>query len=216
MKTVRTALASLGVLAFLALATTAANASAMDVTCSGTATSCGFGTLVTTLPGSLSGGGHNATFTEDVFKNGSVYTYVLQIQNTGSALGSAKISTASSSDNFNCASGGSANCLDYGIVSGGITNSTMLGETSSAFAFGTLSVTVQFASTLSGGSYLTFYVQGGAPVTGTFNVGNGSSTTNSSNALAAPEPNVLTLLGSLLLMLVLGMPLASRLRTRTA
>jgi len=207
MKITKTVLACLAVLAFFALTTRSARAG--DVDCTTSVTTCFGSTVAGTASGTLTGGTHAATFNETVYKSGSVYTYVFSFTNSGSSLDYASAFTSEvsgSTDNFNC---GNGSCLNYGVVI------PMSSVNDTGFTFNSLSMTVNFSTLASGGNF-TFYVQSTmGPTNGGFLVGNGGPSATA-NALGAPEPNVLTLLGSLLLVLMLGMPFASGLRTRTA
>jgi hypothetical protein len=215
MKIMRTALACFGV--FVLLAVASAPARAGDSDCTTAASACGFGTLVNTVSGTLTGNSHVVPFLENVYLSGSVYTYVFQMtngNNVGGGLDFANAFTLAGGggfgDNFNC---GNGSCLNFGVVDGGITLTSNVNDT--GFHFNPLSFTVDFG-VLSSGNSFTFYVQGGPPVTGTLNAGNGGSTTNSANVLAAAsEPGVVALLGSSFLLFG-GMVFVGRLRSREA
>jgi hypothetical protein len=218
MKTMRAVRFGFGMLALLALATTFASAGDSD--CATMASACGFGVLQggDTKVGILTGNGHVVPFVENVYLSASgVYTYVFQITNgAGGALDFANAFTTAGGgglgDNFNC---GNGSCLNFGVVFGGISLATSVDDNPEGlgFHFNPLSLTVDFGILTSGQSF-TFYAQGGPPVTGTLNAGNGGSTTNSNNILApASEPSVVALLGSSLLLFG-GILFAGRFRSR--
>lgn len=212
MKPMRTALTCLGVLALLVLATTPARAGDADCV---SVSSCNFGLLQASQTGTLSAGsgGHSATYMDSVYRSGSVYTYVFTITNNNAhALDFANTFTnpggGGFGDNFNC---GNGSCLNYGVV----TTLTTSGKNDTGFAFNSLSLQVGFTPLLSGQSF-TFYVQGGPFTTGQLYAGNSGATSPSASLDPLSEPGVLTLLGSLLLVLMLGTPFASRFRQCTA
>jgi hypothetical protein len=210
MKIMRTALACFGVLVVLALTTTPARAGNTD--CSGAASTCGFGTSFLTTSGTLIGGGHSVAFQENVYTNGSVYTYVFQLTNGNNVgIDSAKVLTlvGGFGDNFNC---GNGSCLNFGVVDGGI--SAVSSNTNDTFAWGSLSLTVDYGTLLNNQSF-TFYVQGGAPAAGVLSAGNLNSTAYGNVFTAASEPGVVALLGSSF-MLYGGMVFVGRLRSREA
>ena len=210
MKTMRTVLPCFGMLVLLAFATTFARAG--DTDCTTGLTSCFGINVVGTASGSLSGGGHVASFAETVFKQGSVYTYVFTITNLNTALldFANTFTNAGLGDNFNC---GNGSCQNYGVVTGAAF--TTPGKDDTTWGFNPLSLQVGF-TTLGLNQKLTFYVQGGAPAPGMIYVGNRGATGQHSSLDPAPlsEPGVLTLLASLLL--VLGIPFVGRLRPREA
>jgi hypothetical protein len=209
MKAMRAVLPYFSVMVLLAFATVFASAG--DTDCTTAASSCGFGALVTTVNTTLTGNGHSVPVEEQVFQNGSVYTYVFQITDGNThPLDYANVFTLASGfgDNFNC---GNGSCLNFGVVDGGITHASVVDDT--GFSFNQLSLTVGFG-VLHNTQNFTFYVQGGAPVSGTLNSGDGGSTTNNANVLAAAsEPGVVTLLGSTLLLLF-GIPVIRRFQPR--
>jgi hypothetical protein len=217
MKTIRAVLSCFAVLGLLAFATTLARA-AGDTDCA-TLASCGFVAPVASMSGTLTGGGHNVSFIEQVYQKGSVFTYVFQLTNNNNVslgIDFAKLFTntggGGSGDNFNC---GDGSCLNYGIVKGGITTATTFEPPETGkFNFNTLSFEIDF-KVLKKGQSITFYLQGGAPAFGTLSAGNGTPTNGSTVLTPGSEPGVVTLLGSSLL-LVLGIPLVGRLRSREA
>ncbi|HVB58088.1 MAG TPA: hypothetical protein VNE63_16905 [Candidatus Acidoferrales bacterium] len=203
MKTMRTAIASLGVLVLLAFATIPARATPTN--CTLTPNTCNFGsTVVGTAGGNLTGNNHDANFSETVYLNGGIYSYVFTI--TPQALNTTAISWGDVSftyDNFNG---------NYGVV----TDQSTATLASAGFVFNNGDITVNFTPLGTSGNF-TFYLQSSmGPINGGFQVGDTGGTNIAKGLVASPEPNVLTLLGSLLFALVLGIPFASRLRTATA
>jgi hypothetical protein len=208
MRITKRVLAGLAVLAVFTL--TSRSARAGDMNCA-TVAACSFGTAIATDMGTTTGTGHNASYTETVYQNGSVFTYLFTISDTtGPTLDYASTFTNSSSgsiDNFNC---GNGSCLNYGVING---LSTVNGT---GFTFMDFSLQVGIKQLGNGGTFA-FYAQSGeGPTAGQIYVGDGGPTTPVGSLDPAYEPSVLTLLGSLLLLLLLGKPFASILRTRTA
>jgi len=216
MKITKTILACLAVLAFFALTTRCARAGDVDCTSVGSGACSTFGGSVASANGTLTGAsGESASFNETVYQNGTVFTYVFTITNNstgGILLNSATIFTNAGGggfgDNFNCPAGGIGTCLNYGEI----TTSATEGDT--GFDFKLNSLTVGIASLPVNGSF-TFYVQGAGTTNGTISVSNSGPTGPGAVKTAVSEPNALTLLGSLLFVLLLGMPVGVRLRQRT-
>jgi hypothetical protein len=217
MKAIRGILPYLGVLALLAFATTPARAGADN--CANPA-SCGFGAQVgpsvtyyynaagTLLPGPT---GAVYKMTESVYSVGSAYSYVFNLSNaTNQTLTGETAFTGAPGfgvDEFNPN-------YNFGVVTdqtSGIVTFGSGGCTGDGFCFGANALDVSF--TLGQNSSFTFYAEGGVPTGGTWR-GQDGVTLNADilAPLSTPEPGVLTLLGSLLLVLVFGMPVASRLR----
>lgn len=213
MKITKSVLACVAVLAFVALSTRPAHAG--DVDCTTGVTACFGTTIVGTASGLLAGNGHAASFAETVYKQGSVYTYVFTITNDNTAaLDFANTFTSASGggfgDNFNC---GNGSCLNYGVVTG--VGFTTAGKDDTGFSFNSLSLQVGFTS-LSSQQQFTFYVQGGPTASGKIYVGNSGATGQDNSLDPASEPGILILLGSLLGLLLLGLPFAPRLRAAIA
>lgn len=213
MKITKTVLACLAVLAFFALTTRSARAG--DTDCNISLNTCNFGTLTGDVAGGVLVGttdsSERATFAEQVYVSGGVYTYVFTITNTstdGTNLDLANTYTLPfpSHDYFNSHDA-------WGVV----TDQTSTGVDDIAFNFLTGSLSVNYSSLAPGQSF-TFYAQGAGPTNGQFYGGNSGPTgaDSSWDPKLVSEPNVLTLLGSLLLVLVLGMPFTAVLRRRTA
>jgi hypothetical protein len=207
MRIMKRVLVGLAMLALLAL--TARSARAGDINCT-TVAACSFGTSIGSDSGTTSGSGHTASYSETVYQNGSVFTYLFTITNDNSVpldyASTFTTSGAGSVDNFNC--GGS--CLNWGVITG----LSSVGGT--AFTFMPLSLQSGFKP-LGNGATFTFYAQAGeGPTAGGIYMGDGGPTFPAGSLDPAYEPNVLVLLGSLLLLLLLGAPFASILRTRMA
>jgi hypothetical protein len=217
MRIMRSVLGCLGGLALLALA--AVPAKAGDVNCANP-TSCGFGTATgyTTSGAVLTSlGGDNATFTESVYENAGIYTYVFTISNSGNTLASANTLGDTNGDHF-------ASTDSYGVLTGSTTSS----YSSAAFAFNPGSLTVCFDLSSSGctdsltnnskHNEFTFYVQSAnGPTDGTLSVTNSGPTNTAFAWDPAPEPSALVLLGITVLLLAVGIPVADRrLRAHTA
>lgn len=217
MKITKSVLACLAMLAFFVLTTSSARAA--DVDCGGSTPqpACNFGTqlvtyTLTNVPLAGGSGSHSAQFSESVYKNGSgIYTYVFAVNNLNSNFLDtlSTFANSGSGDGFSC-----SGLLDCGVVGLGTGGSTV---NDTSFIFNAGSLVVNFGQLLGPNNQFEFYVQStGAPVAGQFNTGDKGSTLYDPSWNATPEPGVLTLLGSLLLVLLLGAPLATRLRTRTA
>lgn len=220
MKITKTVLACLAVLAFFALTTRSARAGEMDCKLS----SCAFSSVTpTTVFLNESGTGllTGLSLTENIYDNSGVYTYVFQLQD-------AKVGGSSGLNSevaFTILPGFSADSFNPSLKFGLITDETNNGATGSVgcggtgiFCFGSAGLTVGFgAHQLNAGQEFTFYAQGDAyiPNDGQLKVTDGHQQLFTADT-PVPEPGVLTLLASLLLVLGLGMPFAFRLRTRTA
>ena len=206
------------VLAFLALAQGAQPALASDVDVPDTT---GFGAVVSTLSPNTNlsiSGQWNATLSEQVFQNGSVFTYVFTLANDAlSKVGLSQGTTASlGSPNLDLFD---STLLNWGVVASG----TTAGADDRDFTFGPNSTTVLFGSgcvatptdTCSGkellsGSEITFYLQSAlGPGAGTFGAQDGGVNDAGPSLDPGPEPSSILLFGTGVL--VLGAMLRRRL-----
>lgn len=234
MKITKTVLASLAVLAFLAVSTRPARAGQMDCTSANPCTNFG-GSIYTSseliVSPSVANANYNVTVTEQVFENTSdgVYTYAFDVDNDSVGSGAGAI-TITAADTWTFTGSGAVNNyaanLRYGVVF--LPPSGFALNTSSVP--GTLNLTSNSQLTTSfslpqGGEF-TFFAQGGAPATGGFETGDGgpafvapAGTSGFSLGIESPaslpEPSVLTQLGASLL-LMLAIPFVVRLRQRMA
>ena len=202
------------VLAFLALAQGAQPAFAGDVDVPDTT---GFGGVVSTLSPNTNlaiSGQWDATLSEQVFQNGSVFTYVFTLANDSSSqVGLSQGTTASlGSPNLDLFS----TLLNWGVVTSG----TTAGADDRGFTFGANSTTVLLGSgcvadTCSGKELLptneiTFYLQSAlGPGAGTFGAQDGGVNDAGPSLDPGPEPSSILLFGTGIL--VLGAILRRRL-----
>jgi hypothetical protein len=217
MRIMRTILACFGVVVFLGLTTQLARAGQVNCTgalaCTSLITSFGGPTPVATDAGSLVAGGVHASYTENVYYSSGIYTYEFTITNLagGDFLSDAKVTSNPGTDNFDSAD-------DYGVI--GTLTTGSFAHVGFGFSFSSLTVCFDVKTTGCGESLgagtFTFYAQSSLGPRGGI-IGVSDSTTSTSADLGpgyAPEPSVLTLLGSLVFALLLGSPLARTMRHR--
>ena len=228
MKITKTVLACLAVLALFAL--TAGRAIAGADNCSGPSSGCGFGSIVNTQTTYYDSTGTTALtaqsggfqLTETVYQlTGGSYAYVFDL--TNNSANAAEVLTNESA--FTGSSGSGVDEFNpnynFGVITG--TPYTTSGATygiggtnGDGFSFNPGALSVSFSLQPNGNSF-TFYAEGTGPTNGGWSSHDGVVLQASTLGPAhMPEPGVLTLLGSLLLVLLLGAPLATRLRTTTA
>jgi hypothetical protein len=209
MRKVTTQLFCVTALAFLALALGAQPALGSDADV--TTPPASFGLLFgAPISSTLTGSGWTASYTEQVFNNAGVYTYMFTLTNSGtSALPLSELSASSLGfPNFNGFDPG----LNWGLVTDPAFTTAGVDDgvagcpgPNDTFCFNTSSWTMNPASSgsneLKPGDKITIYGQGGAPVPGMFGAKDGSTLVTGTAMTPGPEPSSMLLFGSGLLML---------------